>query len=132
MGRATTARQTMAIAATTATAPTNDDSTSHADPLKSLEDLAVEYRDLCQKETELQLLMDRLEGEEESLSTALTQVEPAPARTTATKRSTGSQPISQQRQAMQRLELVPVVAATTTRMNETNRDCSAHIRTPRL
>ncbi len=88
----------------TATAPTNDDSTSHADPLKSLEDLAVEYRDLCQKETELQLLMDRLEGEEESLSTALTQVEPAPARTTATKRSTGSQPISQQRQAMQRLE----------------------------
>jgi hypothetical protein len=104
MARATPALRTMASAATTtATASTNDDSTSHANPLKSLEDLAVEYRDLCQKKIELQLLLDRLEGEEESLSTALTQVEPAPTRTTAAKR-TGSQPISHQRQAMQRLE----------------------------
>jgi hypothetical protein len=103
MARATSARRTMASATTTATTLTNDDSTSRADPLKSLEALAAEYRDLCQNETELQLLLDRLEGEEESLSTALTQVEPAPTRTTATTRD-GSQPISQQRQAMQRLE----------------------------
>ena len=73
------AEATTKTTTTTTTTNNDDDDNNNNNEAKSmaqcLQDLGIEYQDLCQKETEILSLLEKLKQEEDSLSQAINQLD---------------------------------------------------------